>query len=393
MKSYILLLITVCTSLLSCGTKAEKTTNVFADLPATANPYVIGKKVSDRFLSRPHSNTGTWYTEEQIKSGPLPNYPLQYLPYPDVCTWYGALKYAKLSDDKQVATRLYNRALPFLDKESHLIPPAVHVDYNVFGALMFELYNQTNDKRYLTIGKQMADAQFKTLSADEYEHLSDDVKRWYDMGLSWNTRLWIDDMYMITMIQAQAYHTTKERKYIDNAAKEMAFYLKQLQRENGLFYHADDAPIYWGRGNGWMAAGMTELLEYLPQDSEYREEILTGYRKMMTSLLSYQDKNGMWHQIIDDPQAWAETSGTGMFTYAFIMGVKNGWLDENTYAPAARKAWIALCSYINDDGDLTDICVGTNKKNDYQYYLDRERMVGDLHGHAPVLWCVNALLK
>ena len=101
----------------------------------------------------------------------------------------------------------------------------------------------------------------------------------------------------------------------------------------------------------------------------------------------------MWHQIIDDPQAWAETSGTGMFTYAFIMGVKNGWLDENTYAPAARKAWIALCSYINDDGDLTDICVGTNKKNDYQYYLDRERMVGDLHGQAPVLWCVNALLK
>jgi len=170
-------------------------------------------------------------------------------------------------------------------------------------------------------------------------------------------------------------------------------YLEKLQTANGLFYHAPDVPIYWGRGNGWMAAGMAELLRDMPETNIYKKSIMLGYKKMMATLLKYQDKDGMWHQIVDDPNAWNETSCTGMFTFAFITGVKNGWLDAKTYAPAARKGWIALCSYINTDGDVTDICEGTNKKNNYQYYLDRAKRTGDLHGQAPILWCTSAFLR
>lgn len=72
-------------------------------------------------------------------------------------------------------------------------------------------------------------------------------------------------MYMITIVQTHAYKVTKDRKYIDRAAKEMVMYLDELQRPNGLFYHAPDVPFYWGRGNGWMAAGMSELLRCLPK--------------------------------------------------------------------------------------------------------------------------------
>jgi rhamnogalacturonyl hydrolase YesR len=82
-----------------------------------------------------------------------------------------------------------------------------------------------------------------------------------------------------------------------------------------------------------------------------------------------------------------------MFAYAMITGVKNGWLDKATYGPAARKAWIGLVSYLNDKGEMTNVCEGTNKKNDRQYYLDRKRHTGDLHGQAPVLWCAAALLQ
>jgi hypothetical protein len=32
-------------------------------------------------------------------------------------------------------------------------------------------------------------------------------------------------------------------------------------------------------------------------------------------------------------------------------------------------------------------------KNDHQYYLDRKRLTGDLHGQAPLLWCATALLR
>jgi rhamnogalacturonyl hydrolase YesR len=170
-------------------------------------------------------------------------------------------------------------------------------------------------------------------------------------------------------------------------------YLDSLQMPNGLFYHAPDVPFYWGRGNGWMAAGMSELLRSLPKDNPDRARIMKGYQTMMASLLKFQAQDGMWRQLVDDPASWPETSCTGMFTFAMITGVKNGWLDGKTYGPAARKGWLALISYLNENNDIRDVCEGTNKKNDRQYYLDRGRLTGDLHGQAPVLWCASALLR
>jgi unsaturated rhamnogalacturonyl hydrolase len=152
-------------------------------------------------------------------------------------------------------------------------------------------------------------------------------------------------------------------------------------------------PFFWGRGDGWMAVGMSELLRSLPENHPQRARILEGYRKLMASLLKHQDADGMWHQLIDHPEAWPETSCTGMFTFAMITGVKNGWLDEKTYGPAARKGWLGLIKYLDADGDVRNVCEGTNKRNDLDYYLTRKRNVGDLHGQAPILWCASAWLR
>ena len=86
-------------------------------------------------------------------------------------------------------------------------------------------------------------------------------------------------------------------------------------------------PYFWARGNGWMAVGMAELLLSTPEDNPNHARILEGYRLMMKSLKDYQDKSGMWNQLIDKADCWPETSGSAMFTYAMIMGVKKGWLD------------------------------------------------------------------
>jgi rhamnogalacturonyl hydrolase YesR len=76
-----------------------------------------------------------------------------------------------------------------------------------------------------------------------------------------------------------------------------------------------------------------------------------------------------------------------------ITGVKEGWLSGDDYKAAARKAWLGLVGYLNEKGEITEVCEGTNKKNDRQYYLDRKRITGDMHGQAPVLWCATALLR
>ncbi|HEV2696520.1 MAG TPA: glycoside hydrolase family 88 protein, partial [Terriglobales bacterium] len=331
--------------------------------PAGSSPNEIGKRVSERFLSLPHLLSTNQAREP-------------YIDYPESVTWYGALTFANLSGDKELTSRLIQRFDKLLADNPQLIPEPKHVDLSVFGAVPLEIYIDTKQQKYLKLGIAMADREWADPTPD---------------GLSSQTRYWIDDMYMITLVQVQAYRATGDRKYIDRAALEMSAYLDKLQRPNDLFYHAPDAPFFWGRGNGWVAAGMAELLSSLPSNHPRRARIMAAYCKMMAALLKYQSTDGMWRQLIDRPEAWPETSSTGMFTFAMITGVKNGWLDKKTYA-AARKAWLALVTYLEPNGDIRNVCEGTGKKNDLQYYLDRKRNTGDLHGEAPILWAASALL-
>jgi len=82
-----------------------------------------------------------------------------------------------------------------------------------------------------------------------------------------------------------------------------------------------------------------------------------------------------------------------MYTFAMITGVKRGWLEPVVFGTAARKAWIGLVGYVDQNGDMTNVCEGTDKKNDIAYYLARKRRTGDFHGQAPVLWSATALLR
>ena len=359
---------------IAASTKANEH---FSNWPAGKSPKEIGNLVARRFVESPHQNFGRPGKPNRIT-------------YPEVCAWYGALTFAKETENAALRRQLVDRFEPLFGEEEKYVPQPDHVDHTVFAAVPLELYMQTKDTRYLAMGREMADKQW---GAPFGSRATTQAWEWHKRDYTWQTRMWIDDMFMITAAQAQAYRATGDRKYIDRAAREMVLYLDDLQKPNGLFYHAPDVPFFWGRGDGWMAVGMAELLRSLPEDSRERPRILAGYKLMMESLLKHQDSNGMWRQLIDDPTSWPETSCTGMFTFAFITGVKNGWLDEATYGPAARKAWLGLTTYLEPSGDIREVCEGTNKKNDRQFYLDRKRLTGDMHGQAPVLWCATALLR
>jgi unsaturated rhamnogalacturonyl hydrolase len=346
--------------------------------PEGKTPLEIGTRIAEKFLNTPHSLYGNTHPEK----------PPTQITYPDVCTWLGGMWFAEVTKNDQLFSRFEARFAPLFDKEANLLPRPNHVDNNVFGSVPLELYMKTKNQKYLEIGLKYADTQW-TLP----ENSRPDEGAWARQGYSWQTRIWIDDMFMITAVQAQAYRATGDRKYIDRAAKEMILYLDKIQLKNGLFYHSPEAHFSWGRGNGWMAAGMAEVLRILPKNHPDRPRIMEGYHKMMAALLKFQEPDGMWRQIIDDPEAWKETSSTAMFTYAMITGVKNGWLNKKTYGSAARKGWLALTGYLNSDDELTEVCEGTNIKNDRNHYLQRKRIVGDLHGQAPLLWCAMALLR
>jgi unsaturated rhamnogalacturonyl hydrolase len=328
--------------------------------PGGYNPNQLGTALAKHFNTSPHLR------------------PTRIL-YPEVCAWLGAFEIARIVGDKSLSAALQARFDPLFTTESSLLPPrGNHVDFSMFGSLPLEIYMLTGDKHYLDLGLSYADAQWASPDPQ---------------GLTPEARYWVDDMYMITIVQVQAWRATHDAKYLNRAAKEMVSYLEKLQQPNGLFFHASDAPFFWGRGNGWFAAGMTEMLRELPKDSPDRARIERGYHTMMASLLRYQAPDGAWRQLIDREEAWPETSGTGMFAYALISGVRRGWLDAAQYAPAARKAWIALAGYIDQDSNVTNVCEGTNKTNDLEFYLLRKRRTGDFHGQAPAMWSAAALLR
>lgn len=350
----------------------------FGAWPERCSPEEAGELVSRRFVMVPHPN---------FNGNPAPP---NEITYPETCTWFGALRYAAATGNKTLLRLLEERFLPLFGPERWLQPLPDHVDHTVFGTIPLQLYAQTGNKIYRHMGLWYADAQWQMPHPAKHEET---YRTLLDRGLSWQTRFWIDDMFMISAIQSQAYLITNDRKYIDRAAAEMVVYLDQIQCPNGLFYHAPDAPFFWARGNGWMAAGMTELLALLPGDNPDREKILASYRKMMACLKEYQKKDGLWGQLVDDPATWSETSGSAMFVYAMIKGVRKGWLDEATYVPPVRKAWIALVSRIDENGDIAGVCEGTNKSADREFYLNRKTLLGNMHGQAPLLWCATAFLE
>jgi unsaturated rhamnogalacturonyl hydrolase len=299
--------------------------------------------------------------------------------YMEICAWYGALKYAEAAHDTEALAALQKRFDDLLKVGNGVrVPDRRHVDFDIFGVVPLELYRQTGDKKYRDMGLHFADIQWENQQPD---------------GLSSETRYWIDDMYMLPILQLEAYRVTQNPKYLDRTAAEMAVYLTKLQQPNGLFYHAPDVPFYWGRGNGWMAAGMTEVLTSLPKSNPHYAEILAGYRKMMAALLATQRKDGTWLQLLDHEESWSESSASGMFTFAFAEGVRNGWLDKEIYGPATYRAWIGVAGFVDQQSEVTSVCEGTDKKNSLEYYLLRRRRTGDWHGQAAILWAATAMMK
>jgi unsaturated rhamnogalacturonyl hydrolase len=352
---------TGCASAKSGPAKTASAQSCFQSWPTNCDPQTVGKKVALNLLQR----------DLYLING--------VMVYPEICTGFGALRFAHATGDKELQQKLLGRYTILLTPEGKkLISPRRHVDFHVLGIVPLEIYLETGNTNDLALGLGKADEQWEDPTPD---------------GLARETRWWVDDAFMIGSLQIQAYRATKDPKYADRVATELAAYLDKLQQPNGLFFHAAQSPHFWGRGNGWFAVALAEVLSSLPSDHPKYAQLMDGYRKMMAGLKLYQSPSGLWRQLVDNDQAWLETSGTGMFTYAMTVGVKHGWLDAKAYGDCARRGWIGLCGCIDKSGNVHEVCVGTNQYDDTNYYLNRPRAVGDLHGQAPALWCAWALLQ
>lgn len=301
--------------------------------------------------------------------------------YAEVITAEAAMKAAhKMNDAQRLQSLIKRYAIDVCSdqNEKKVVNTRNHVDVNVYGIVPLEIYTHTGEQKYLQEGLSYADAQWETPLSD---------------GMTSQSRYWIDDMFMIGALQLKAYTLTGNLVYLERTALTVNNYLKKLQKDNGLFHHGHEAPFFWGRGNGWCAAAMAQLLKILPETNEHYISTNNGYKKMMHTLLQLQSDKGMWNQLLDYKDAWSESSCTAMFAYAFTEGIKTGILSEKEYRPAVKKSLDALLQKLDGNGNLADICAGTGQSAQSAYYLERPRIKGDLHGQAFLLTFLYCILQ
>lgn len=211
--------------------------------------------------------------------------------------------------------------------------------------------------------------------------------------------MWADDVYMGCPFVVRLAEYTGDSFYYDEVVRQLMGFKERLFMEDQnifshIFFIKEETPnrIPWGRGNGWVAVALTEVLLHLPEDHPGRESVMDLYRKFMEGACAVQDGEGMWHQVLNNPDSYKETSSTAMFMLSLFRGIRNGWLDEK-YEKYALKAWDGLKNNSLDiDGTVYGVCMGSNCAMEEKYYLNLPTIADDDHGTSVVLMAIVELV-
>ncbi len=177
---------------------------------------------------------------------------------------------------------------------------------------------------------------------------------------------WCDALYMAPPVYARMgaatgdtrYYEMLHRLYWDSvdflySDKEKLFF-RNSKAETEKLRTPNGKKVFWGRGNGWVIAGLVRILEYLPEDDAMRSKYLKLYQDLAYSVASYQMEDGLWRSSLNDPEWYSskETSGSGFFVYAITKGINEGWLPRDYFMPVALKGWSGLLGCVTPEGKL-----------------------------------------
>jgi len=211
--------------------------------------------------------------------------------------------------------------------------------------------------------------------------------------------VWADDMYMSIPALAQTGKMTGDTRYYDDAIRQVRQISQRLfVPAKGIYRHgwvsANPASIdiYWARANGWCMMAMSELLDVLPANYPGRDEVLHQLRAQIQGVGPLQSGQGLWHQLLDRPDSYLETSASAMFVYSIAHAVDQGWISP-VYGSLAQAGWNGLVGKVNAQGQVEGTCTGSNFALDLPYYYYRPTSPLAAHGYGPVLLAGAEMLR
>lgn len=202
--------------------------------------------------------------------------------------------------------------------------------------------------------------------------------------------VWVDDLYMACPFLVRWARYTGDSRHLHDAARQIINMAARVQDTDGLWFHAwfelekKHSPFKWGRANGWAMVATVEVLSALPEDHPDRPKLLAILRHHIEGVKAVQPASGVWHQVLDHPELWEETSCTAMFAYSIARAVNRGWIDPSNLA-VARQAFAGLSASITAEGVVKGTCQGTGIGLTLDYYANRKRPDDDLHARGVVL--------
>lgn len=282
----------------------------------------------------------------------------------DDLDWTHAALYMGMTDwaaltEKEDADDSYYQWLLRIGRRNHFQVGKwmYHADFIAVGQPFIDLYTKYGNKKM--IAPVMARANWVVENPSEvplaldYGNL-ETLDRWS----------WCDALFMAPPVYAKLYALTKDKKYLDFLNREYkATYDHLYDREEHLFYRdrryfdkreANGKKVFWGRGNGWVLGGLSEILQALPADEPSRAFYRELFVELATRVAALQSPDGYWHASLLDPASYPspETSATGFIVYALAYGVNEGLLDRNAFMPVIEKGWKALVDAVEPDGKL-----------------------------------------
>jgi len=233
-----------------------------------------------------------------------------------------------------------------------------HADDYCVGQTFIELYRKYKDKNMIKpmrdyfdlIMKEPAKGDLKFVNTKEYWA----TQRWS----------WCDALFMGPTVWAKMGNVTGKKKYFNFMYKEYKVSTDYLyDKEEHLYFRdsnyftrkeANGTKVFWGRGNGWVFAGLPIIIRELPAKYEHKDYFVTIYKDMAAKLISLQSSDGFWHASLLDPASYPnpEMSATAFFVYGLAWGINNGYLDKATYLPAVVKGWKSMVTSVWPDGKV-----------------------------------------
>ena len=213
----------------------------------------------------------------------------------------------------------------------------------------------------LFLYKETGTAKYKTAADYILSYLAKQPKN--ASGGFWHketypNQMWTDGIYMAEPVVSKYGFRIGSAGYCDSIAtfQPALLYSHAYNATSKLLVHAWDetkkavwadattglSPCVWSRGMGWYAAGMVDILKYLPKSHPQYNAMLTMLGNIAEGIKNAQDPTtGLWYQVTDKGSQsgnFVESSGSGLFIFALKTAVDYGFIDKS-YLAVAQKGW------------------------------------------------------